>query len=141
MSLPDAYPPVIATEGSTAFQSHILSLLSVISQHPSPDYPFPSSGDSTLQDNASVTAKKNATLSTFPGKKTPAEDAIERAIIALGDRVWTSERTQAHLVKDVKRDVPAQPGSDLLTPDWTPPVPTLNDSSPALDLSDSWPSC
>lgn len=74
--------------------------------------------------------KKSATLSTFPGKKTPAEDAIERAIIALGDRVWTSERTQAHLVKDTKRDVPAQPGSDLLTPDWTPPVPTLSDSSP-----------
>nr|ODO02759.1 atypical/HisK protein kinase [Cryptococcus depauperatus CBS 7855] len=133
MSLADAYPPVIATEGSTAFQSHILSLLSVISEHPSPGYPFPSSGEPNPEDGEEEDedGKKKATLSTFPGKKTPAEDAIERAIIALGDRVWTAERTQLQLIQESKRGVPTHSGADLLTPEWQP-----SDPSPAVQPSE-----
>ncbi|TYJ56384.1 hypothetical protein B9479_002932 [Cryptococcus floricola] len=133
MSLADPYPPVIATEGSTAFQSHILSLLSVISQHPSPDYPFPSKADPTSESSRQEggSGSKQDNLSTFPGKKTPAEDAIERAIIALGDRVWTAERTQGQLMREIRRDVPVQQTTDLPTPDWTPPVPPESSEPPA----------
>ncbi|WWD17869.1 hypothetical protein CI109_102313 [Kwoniella shandongensis] len=105
MSRVDSPSPVLAPEGSTDFQAHVLSLLSLISEHPSPAYPFPLKG-----------AEPNGGLPTYSGEKSSAEEAIERAIVALGQRVWTAERTK-----------PPQGPTDLLTPEWTPPI---NDPTP-----------
>nr|XP_019015052.1 atypical/HisK protein kinase [Kwoniella pini CBS 10737]OCF53833.1 atypical/HisK protein kinase [Kwoniella pini CBS 10737] len=113
MSRANTHSPILATEGSTAFQAHTLALLSLISQHPSPAFPFPTNG----QDPAG-----HLTLSTFPGKKTPAEEAIERAIIALGERVWATERSQGVVHQPTKLPPGIHQASELLTPDWTPPI-------------------
>nr|XP_018267275.1 atypical/HisK protein kinase [Kwoniella dejecticola CBS 10117]OBR89433.1 atypical/HisK protein kinase [Kwoniella dejecticola CBS 10117] len=113
MSRANTHSPILATEGSTAFQAHTLALLSLISQHPSPAFPFPTNG----QDPAG-----HLTLSTFPGKKTPAEEAIERAIIALGERVWATERNQGVVHQPTKLPPGIHQASELLTPEWTPPI-------------------
>ncbi|OCF34070.1 atypical/HisK protein kinase [Kwoniella heveanensis CBS 569] len=113
MDRDNTHSPVLATEGSTAFQAHTLALLSLISQHPSPAFPFPTNG----QDPSG-----HLTLSHFSGKKTPAEEAIERAIIALGERVWAAEKGQGIVHQGVKIPPGMHQASDLLTPEWTPPI-------------------
>jgi len=60
----------------TPFEQHILSLLAATSEQASPSYPFPD----------------QPTFSPFPGQKTQAQEAIEKGIIALGQRVWNAER-------------------------------------------------
>lgn len=106
----------VASSSTTAFQSHLLSLLSTISAAPSPSYPFPAS----------------ATPPAFPlrpygGKKTSSEEAIERGILALAERLSQAERPP--LPNQPSSDTPAllrQPSpspasTKLLTPEWTPP--------------------
>ncbi|WVQ62174.1 uncharacterized protein L199_000312 [Kwoniella botswanensis] len=131
MSRANTHSPILATEGSTAFQAHTLALLSLISQHPSPAFPFPTNG----QDPAG-----HLTLSTFPGKKTPAEEAIERAIIALGERVWATERNQGVVHQAPKLPPGQHQASDLLTPEWTPPIASVIAAS-AQGVSPICPTC
>jgi osomolarity two-component system sensor histidine kinase NIK1 len=101
--------PTLRSEGATPFESHLLDLLSQFSAQPSPSYPFPP--EAVLPDFSAP---------TFHGHKTPAQDSIERAILALGNRARIAER--AHTV--------AEPPTNLLTPEWTPPVEPEPSSSP-----------
>ncbi len=105
--------PVLPEDSSTAFQNHLLSLLSLISQHPSPSFPFPADIEPPNP------ASDASSLSPYEGKKSQAEEAIERAVIALGERVWNAERTPSPASKEVKPE--GKPAADLLTPEWTPP--------------------
>ena len=104
--------------GGDPFQSYLLGLLSQISQHPSPSFPFPDNGSRT----ASPT--NTAVLTPFSGPKSDAEEAIERAVILLGQRAWDAERVASALKQETM--APAQPtqrpGTALPTPEWTPPI-------------------
>ena len=113
--------PSLGADDATAFQAHLLALLSVISQHPPPSFPFPTNPDS-LQPNPDT-----LTFSPYPGDMSRAQDAIEKAVIALGQRVWDAERTTPSLSKENK--LKAKSHTDLLTPEWTPPA---NDPEPPL---------
>jgi len=116
------FPPPDAS----AFEQHILALLSVISQQPSPSYPFPSS-DSPLPTTSEVK------LEPFTGKKTEAQQAIETAILSLGDRIKDTERgSSPHSIQTTTSN-PAN--ASLLTPEWTPPP------GDAVQLSDSPTAC
>ncbi|RXK42509.1 atypical/HisK protein kinase [Tremella mesenterica] len=113
--------PMLDPPQADAFQTHLLALLSQVSQHPSPSYPFPT--NEPISNDA-------LSLSPYSGKKTPAEDAIERAVIALGQRVWDAERSP--LVKADQKPSPQKTaihGPDLLTPEWTPPVSDVSAST------------
>lgn len=117
--------PGLFPADSNAFEQHILSLLSVISQQPSPSYPFPTS-DSPLPTTAEIK------LEPFSGKKTDAQHAIETAIISLGGRIRESERVPSpHSVPNV---IVNPANASLLTPEWTPPP------GDALEIGDSPPS-
>ncbi len=105
--------PILGANVSTAFQTHLLSLLSIISQHPSPSFPFPSKADSPQPLPDAVT------LTPYAGQKSLAEDAIEKAVMALGERVWSAEHTPSPIAKEVKPET--QSHAELLTPEWTPP--------------------
>jgi osomolarity two-component system sensor histidine kinase NIK1 len=104
---PGLFPP-----DSSAFEQHILSLLSVISQQPSPSYPFPTS-DSPLPTTTDIK------LEPFSGKKTDAQHAIESAIITLDGRIRQSERVPSP--HSAANDIANPVNASLLTPDWTPP--------------------
>jgi osomolarity two-component system sensor histidine kinase NIK1 len=118
---PGLFPP-----DASAFEQHILSLLSVISQQPSPSYPFPAS-DSPLPTTTDVK------LEAFTGKKTKAQEAIETAVLGLGDRMRDSERgSSPHSVQTLISN-PAN--ASLLTPEWTPPPADV------VQLSDSPTAC
>jgi len=109
---------------SSAFEQHILSLLSVISQPPSPAYPFPTS-DSPLPTSTEIK------LEPFAGEKTDAQYAIEKAIINLGGRVRESERVPSPHAAQAGLANPTN--ASLLTPEWTPPpvdAPVISDSPP-----------
>lgn len=116
---PGLFPP-----DASAFEQHILSLLSVISQQPSPSYPFPTS-DSPLPTTAEIK------LEPFTGKKTDAQQAIETAIISLGGRVRESERVPSPRSGQNANITTTNPS--LLTPEWTPPP------GDALEIGDSPP--
>jgi osomolarity two-component system sensor histidine kinase NIK1 len=105
-------PSGLFPSDSSPFEEHILSLLSVISQQPSPAYPFPTS-DSPLPTTAEIK------LEPFAGEKTDAQHAIEKAIISLGGRIRESERVPSpHAVQNTL----VNPiNASLLTPEWTPP--------------------
>ncbi|ORY32324.1 CnNIK1 [Naematelia encephala] len=103
--------PVLPVDGASPFQTHILSVLALISQQPSPSYPFPSNTESAVSD---------VIIEPFEGEKSAAEDAIERAVIALGERVWASDRSLPR--KESPQPLPLPHPAELLTPEWTPPV-------------------
>ena len=104
--------PGLFPTDSSAFEQHVLSLLSAISQQPSPSYPFPTS-DSPLPTTAEIK------LEPFAGKKTDAQTAIEAAIISLGGRVKESERvTSPHSGQNANIN---PTNASILTPEWTPP--------------------
>jgi osomolarity two-component system sensor histidine kinase NIK1 len=105
-------PSDLFPSDSSAFEEHILTLLSVISQQPSPAYPFPTS-DSPLPTTAEIK------LEPFVGEKTDAQHAIEKAIISLGGRIRESERVPSpHAVQNALVN---PTNASLLTPEWTPP--------------------
>jgi osomolarity two-component system sensor histidine kinase NIK1 len=105
-------PSGLFPSDSSPFEEHILSLLSVISQQPSPAYPFPTS-DSPLPTTAEIK------LEPFAGEKTDAQHAIEKAIISLGGRIRESERVPSpHAVQNALVN---PTNASLLTPEWTPP--------------------
>jgi osomolarity two-component system sensor histidine kinase NIK1 len=117
-------PSGLFPSDSSAFEEHILSLLSVISQQPSPAYPFPTS-DSPLPTTAEIK------LEPFVGEKTDAQHAIEKAIISLGGRIRESERVPSpHAVQNALVN---PTNASLLTPEWTPPP------GDALEIGDSPP--
>jgi osomolarity two-component system sensor histidine kinase NIK1 len=76
---------------------------------------------------------------TFKGEKTPAQEGIERAILALGERVRIGERGSPI------NNAVAEPPVHLLKPEWTPPAdaPSTASSSRACPIcatvSDSTP--
>lgn len=118
-------PPGLIPADSSAFEQHVLALLSLISQQPSPSYPFPHS-DSPLPTAGEIK------LEPFSGKKTDAQHAIETAIISLGGRIRDSERGAS---PHAAQNVTANPvNASLLTPEWTPPP------GDALQIGDSPPS-
>lgn len=125
--------PALHGGSATAFQSHLLALLSNISQHPSPSFPFPA------KDNALQPAEDSLILSPYGGAKSQAEEAIERAVIALGERVRSAERSPSPPKKDVKPEPKST--ANLPTPEWTPPVnnTTSTNTCPACTrpISDS----
>ena len=125
--LSSRHSPFAVPDGASDFQAHVLSLLSVISQHPSPSFPFPSK----VGPGAS-------TLTLFAGKKSPADDAIERAIVALGERVWAVE-SHTQSVPDDTTPMQSRQPSELLTPEWTPPVDLVPSNIP--DAAPMCPSC
>jgi osomolarity two-component system sensor histidine kinase NIK1 len=92
---------------SSPFEQYLLALLSVISQAPSPSYPFPTS-------DTPAPATGDIKLQPFTGEKTDAQQAIEAAVIALGSRLKETERVPS----PAKVNAPA---TSLLTPEWTPP--------------------
>jgi hypothetical protein len=96
-------PPDLFPQDSTPFEQHILSLLSIISQQPSPSYPFPAS-DSSPPITADVK------LESFNGQKTDAQHAIESAIINLGDRIRASP--------NITQPNQNRPGSLVMTPEF-----------------------
>jgi hypothetical protein len=101
-----------AVQGATPFQVHLLSLLSNLNQEPSPSYPFPHGSE------------QHAWLSPFVGEKTPAEAAIERGLLALTGRLGSSAAGGQGTVGDGpgSKEDPKPRGTNLLTPEWTPPV-------------------
>lgn len=123
---------------ATPFQSHLLSLLSTISAHPSPSFPFgqaaaliSTSTDDTLPAAGVLLEEKDA-LPPFKGSKTITEEFIESQIRELGLRVWEAERNtrdgqvndQSHQGKvnamaQSDRGILHVPG-DLPTPAYTP---------------------
>jgi osomolarity two-component system sensor histidine kinase NIK1 len=90
---------------ASPFEQHILSVLAACSEQASPSYPFPD----------------QPTLTPFTGTKTPVQEAIENAIISLGQRTWTAERHPPN--------VHSQHVTNMPTPAWTPPVA---DNTPAM---------
>jgi len=93
-------PAVSGSPGdATPFEQHILSLLAAASEQASPSYPFPDQPTST----------------PFAGTKSQAQEAIERGIIALGQRTWNAERHPPN--------IHSQQAAAMPTPAWTPPVP------------------
>ena len=101
-------------EGASLFQEHLLTLLLTISQHPSPSFPFPSPTNDGI-----------ASLAPFSGDKTPADDAIERAVLAIGERIRndaTHVSRQPSPVTVTQKKAGPPPPAPLLTPDWTPPI-------------------
>ena len=101
---------------STPFEAHILSLLSMITQQPSPGYPFPD----------------QPTFRPFDGAKSQSQDIIERSVMSLGKRLWDSERAVSASAAT------GDQGASLLTPDWTPPVA---DTRPVAPASGPCPTC
>jgi osomolarity two-component system sensor histidine kinase NIK1 len=99
----------------SGFETHILNMLSMISEAPSPSYPFPSSSTpATLP------------LKSYAGRKTTSEEAIERGILALGERLAQAE-TPLHSIPSstdipsLRQPSPSPASTQLLTPEWTPP--------------------
>jgi osomolarity two-component system sensor histidine kinase NIK1 len=100
---------------ASLFQTHLLALLSSISAAPSPSFPFPDAQDPPLP--------------AYNGHKTAVEEALERGVLAIGERLKLAERNpmaqasfgqqQQHASASNSKQ---QPQSQLLTPDWTPPV-------------------
>lgn len=88
------------SQSPTAFQSHLLSLLSTISAHPSPSFPFGQAPAliSTSTNNDSPTAgvllEEKDALPPYKGSKTSTEQIIEDQVRELGFRVWESERAK-----------------------------------------------
>ena len=93
-------PVPFGVQDANPYEAHILSLLSTITEHPSPSYPFPDPG--------------TASFTPYEGMKSQAQAAIEQVILSLGKRLVKAERAAINN--------PFQPPSELLTPAWTPPV-------------------
>lgn len=128
-----------APPDATPFESHILSLLSLISQHPSPSFPFPAGANASQP-------KPDATLAPYDGKKTEAQLAIEAALIDLGGRVWAAEREKKAPSDPTQSQSNAAGGNALgpgrgqapyPTPDWTPPA-TESELSESQDTLSSF---
>ena len=132
----------------TPFQSHLLSLLSTISAHPSPSFPFGqapaliSTSTNAQSPTAGVLLEEKDALPPYKGSKTSTEQIIEDQIRELGFRVWESERAKlatnagqpSHQDK-VKAMIQKDDGilADLPpTPEYTPQVDMeIQDSSGA----------
>lgn len=127
MSLPtQAFAQTSASGDASPFQTHLLALLSSISAAPSPSYPFPD-------------AQADLPLRAFSGPKTAVEEALERGVLAIGERLKLEEsnpmaqaaygqpqQQHARGASSTRSQPPqAQRGQSqqqLLTPDWTPPI-------------------
>ena len=104
--------------GANLYEAHILSLLSNISHQPSPSYPFPPEQRPAKQP-----------LAPFSGEKSPAQEAIERAIITLGYRLWNAEKDV-----DGSNGIHFPPGqAPLPTPEWSDGDAEM-DSSPEQEV-------
>lgn len=129
-SVPDS--PFSPVQGSTEFEQHLLALLSLISQHPSPSFPFPSKPHEGAAATSAPT--DDLTLTPFDGKKSQAEDAIERAIIDLGKRVWKAERPIPNPSPEPAQPPPGSNTTTLPTPEWTPPIPPIPAQNPTTNI-------
>ncbi|KAK4688001.1 osomolarity two-component system, sensor histidine kinase NIK1, partial [Tremellales sp. Uapishka_1] len=112
-----------APDTPTPFESHLLSLLSLISKEPSPSFPFPS-------EAAAAPPAQRFALSSYQGPRSRAQEAIEKAVIALGERA-TSERANTKQDPRLSSNPTPLPHhtTTLPTPEWTPPIPDLTTES------------
>lgn len=117
----------------SGFEAHILGLLSIISEAPSPSYPFPAS-----------VSPPSLPLRPYGGQKTSIEEAIERGILALGERLSQAETPKyspspaADTPSLLRHPSPSPASTNLLTPEWSTPS---GQESPAGQLPPVCSSC
>ncbi|KAI9635269.1 two-component-like hybrid sensor histidine kinase 1 [Dioszegia hungarica] len=110
-------PPLPPGGAPSGFQAHLLGLMSIISEAPSPSYPFPTSP-----------TPQSFPLQPYTGTKTTAEEAIERGVLALAERLAQAETPHAAPPPSsdtpglLRQPSPSPASTSLLTPEWVPPA-------------------